>query len=69
MEFPLVLVVGSKIADVKEISDILDMVKATKRSLVVFSEDLQREPMSMMVYNNSKDIIKCCAVNFPWLGH
>ncbi len=23
----------------------------------------------MMVYNNSKDIIKCCAVNIPWLAN
>ena len=22
----------------------------------------------MMVYNNSKDIIKCCAVNVPWMA-
>jgi chaperonin GroEL len=45
------------------------MVKKTKRSLVVFSEDLQDEPLSMMVYNNSKDIIKCCAVNMPWMAN
>lgn len=36
---------------------------------MVFSEDLQQEPMSMMVYNNSKDIIKCAAVNIPWMGN
>jgi hypothetical protein len=23
----------------------------------------------MMVYNNSKDIIKCCAINFPWMAN
>lgn len=69
MEFPLVLVVGNKIKEVKDISHILDMVKAAKRQLIIFSEDLQPEPMSMMVYNNSKDIIKCCAVNFPWMGN
>lgn len=23
----------------------------------------------MMVYNNSKDIIKCCAVNVPWMAN
>lgn len=69
MEFPLVLVVANKITDVKEITPILDLVKKTKRSFVLFSEDLQQEPMSMMVYNNSKDIIKCCAVNIPWMGN
>ena len=69
MEFPLILVVASKIVDVKEITPILDLIKKTKRSFVLFSEDLQPEPMSMMVYNNSKDIIKCCAVNVPWMAN
>lgn len=69
MEFPIVLVVASKITDVKEITPILDLVKKTKRSFVLFSEDLQQDPMSMMVYNNSKDIIKCCAVNIPWMAN
>lgn len=23
----------------------------------------------MMIYNNSKDIIKCAAVNIPWMGN
>jgi len=40
LEFPLVLVVGNKIKDVKEIIPILDLVKKTKRSFVLFSEDL-----------------------------
>ncbi len=69
MEYPLVLVVTNKITDVKEITPILDLVKKTKKSLVVFSEDLQDEPLSMMVYNNSKEIIKCCAINFPWMAN
>lgn len=24
--------------------------------------------MSTMVYNNQKDIIKCCAINVPWMA-
>lgn len=24
--------------------------------------------MSTMIYNNSKDILQCCAVNIPWSG-
>jgi chaperonin GroEL len=69
MDFPLVLVVTNKIKSVQEITPLLDLVKKTKRPLVLFSEDLQEEPLSMMVYNNSKDIIKCCAVNVPWLAN
>jgi chaperonin GroEL (HSP60 family) len=69
MEFPLVLVVTNKITDAKDIIHVLDLVKKTKRSFVLFSEDLQEEPLSMMVYNNSKDIVKCCAVNLPWMAN
>lgn len=40
MEYPMVLVVSNKITDVKEITSILDLVKKTKRSFILFSEDL-----------------------------
>ena len=66
LDLPLVLVVANKITSVKEIMPVLELVKKTKRSLVVFSEDLQQDPLSMMVYNNNKDTLKCCAVNVPW---
>jgi hypothetical protein len=36
----MVLVVANKITDLPSITHILDLVKKTKRSLVVFSEDL-----------------------------
>lgn len=57
LEFPLVLVASCKITEVQEINPILELAKKMKRSLVVFSEDLQKDPLSMMVYNNSKGII------------
>lgn len=62
------LVASCKITQVQEINPILELAKKMKRSLVVFSEDLQKDPLSMMVYNNSKGIIQCCAVNIPWMG-
>lgn len=69
MEFPLVLIVSNKIMDVREIVPILDLVKKTKRSLVIFSEDMQQDPLSTMIYNNSKNIVKCVAVNVPWMAN
>jgi len=54
------------VTEVSQIARILDLVKRTKRPFVLFSEDLQEEPMSTMIYNNQKDIIECCAVNVPW---
>ena len=48
----------------------MDIIKksGTNRPFLLFSEDLQEEPMSTMIYNNKKDIIQCCAVNIPWSG-
>ena len=57
---------AGKITSVAQIAPILDMVKRTNRSFVLFSEDLQEEPMSTMIYNNQKGILKSCAVNVPW---
>jgi chaperonin GroEL len=65
-----VLVVADKITKVAQIAPILDLVKtkATNRPFLLICEDLQEEPMSTMVYNNSKDILTCCAINIPWLA-
>lgn len=62
----MILVVANTVSDVAQIVPILEMVKKTKRPFLLFSEDLQEEPMSTMIYNNSKDILQCCAVNIPW---
>jgi chaperonin GroEL len=44
----------------------MELVKKAKKPLVVFSMDMQEEPLSTMVYNSKKNIVKCCAVNIPW---
>ena len=66
LEQPLILVIANQIQEVSQIAPILEKVKKTKRPLLLFSEDLQEEPMSTMIYNNQKDIVQCCAVNIPW---
>jgi len=68
LEHPLVLVVADRITTVEEIAPILDMAKRANRQLFVVSEDLQEEPMSTMIYNNRKEIVKCCAINMPWMA-
>lgn len=44
----------------------MEMAKKAKRPLVLFSSDLQEEPASTMIYNNSKGIVTSAAVNIPW---
>lgn len=67
-DHPLVLVVADKIEDIQQILPILEMVKKMKKPLVLFTMDLQEEPLSTLVYNNLKGIVKCAAINIPWAG-
>jgi len=46
----------------------MELVKKVNRSFFLVCEDLQEEPMSTMIYNNEKDIVKCCAINQPWMA-
>ena len=62
------LVVTNKVTEGKDIVGVLDLVKRTGRSLIVFSEDMQQEPLSTMVYNHQKNNLQCCAVNVPWMA-
>ena len=62
----MILVVANRVSEVSQIAPILDIVKKAQRPFLLFSEDLQEEPMSTMIYNNQKDILQCCAVNVPW---
>jgi len=56
-------VVADRITEVSEIVPILELAKNAKRELFLVSEDLRDEPLSTMIYNNQKDIVKCCAIN------
>lgn len=62
------LVVADRITEVSQIAPILELVKKVNRPLFLVSEDLQEEPMSTLIYNNEKDIVKCCAINVPWMA-
>ena len=66
LENPYVLVAGDKIQSVRELSPLLDQVKATGRPLLVFSTDLQKDPLSALLYCHKKQQIQTCAVNIPW---
>lgn len=68
LEQPLVLIVSDRITEVSEIVPVMELVKETKRPLIVFCEDMQDGPLSTMVYNNRKNIIESCAVNVPFLA-
>jgi len=68
LDHPLVLVVADRITEVSEIVPVMELVKESKRPLIIFCEDMQDGPLSTMVYNNRKDIVESVAVNVPFLA-
>ncbi len=65
-ENPYVMVVGGKITKTSEIVPVLELVKKTGRPLLLFSTDLQKDPLGSMIYHSKKGMVKSCAVNVPW---
>lgn len=51
----------------EEILPALDLAKRLSRPLLVFSESMEDDPLSIMVYNNKKGDITSCAINIPYL--
>jgi chaperonin GroEL len=47
----------------------MELVKHLQRPLLIFSEHLQKDPLSTIIYNMKRDPdFKVCAVNIPWMG-
>jgi chaperonin GroEL len=68
LERPLILVVAGPVHDVSQIVPVMEIVKKAQRPLLLFSEDLQPDPLSTLVYNNKKGIVQSCAINIPWMN-
>ena len=63
------LVVADRVDDKKAVYTALELAKKTQKSLLIFSEDMRPEPLSVMVYNHQKENVRCCAVNVPWMNN
>ena len=66
LDYPLILIVHDAIKQNEDIVKVMDLSKNNKRSLLIFSMDLQEEPLSSMIYNSKKNVLGCCAVNVPY---
>ena len=63
----MVLVVCDVIERNEHIVKIMEMAVQNKRSLLVFSLDMQKGPLSAMLYNTKKNVLGTCAVNIPYM--
>ncbi len=67
LDFPVVLVVAAKILEVRDIMPALEQAKRLKRPLLIFSELMEDDPLSILAFNNMKGSQQSCAVDIPFL--
>jgi chaperonin GroEL (HSP60 family) len=55
VENPLILVVDSAITEIFQLINSLEYIKTLDRPLIIFSSEIKKEPLSVLLYNMRKE--------------
>ena len=65
---PVLFLYDGKITSLQSILPMLETVSQSGRPLVIVADEVENEPLTALVVNHMKGILKCCAVKAPSFG-